>query len=116
MTDEAKETWAYGGAYEEYIGRWSRKVSREFLAWLQLSPGQTWSDVGCGSGALVDSILAGFDPKAIIAIDRSEGFIAEAQHRIGDSRVRFEVGDATALPWPNGFCDVTVSGLVLNFV
>ena len=28
----------------------------------------------------------------------------------------FEVSDATALPWPNGSCDVTVSGLVLNFV
>ncbi|HSF59681.1 MAG TPA: class I SAM-dependent methyltransferase, partial [Candidatus Binatia bacterium] len=67
-------------------------------------------------GALIDSILAVCDPKAVLAIDQSEGFIAEAQHRIGDSRVRFEVGDTTALPWSSGSCDVTVSGLVLNFV
>jgi SAM-dependent methyltransferase len=72
--------------------------------------------VGCGSGTLVDSILAGFEPKAVMAIDQSEGFIAEARLRVRDQRVRFEVADATALPWPNGFCDVTVSGLVLNFV
>jgi SAM-dependent methyltransferase len=51
-----------------------------------------------------------------MATDRSEGFVADAQRRIADSRVRFETGDATALPWPNGSCDVTVSGLVLNFV
>jgi ubiquinone/menaquinone biosynthesis C-methylase UbiE len=97
VTHEAKETWASGGAYEQYVGRWSRKVAREFLAWLRLSPGQTWGDVGCGSGALVDSILNESNPKAIMAIDRSESFIAEAQHRI-DSRVRFEVVDATAIP------------------
>jgi SAM-dependent methyltransferase len=30
--------------------------------------------------------------------------------------VRFEVGDACALPWAPETCDVTVSGLVLNFV
>jgi SAM-dependent methyltransferase len=116
VTDEAKETWASGGAYEQYVGRWSRKVAKEFLAWLQLSPGQTWGDVGCGSGALVDSILAGHDPKAVIAIDQSAGFIAEARRRIDDRRVRFEVGDAMALSWPNASCDATVSGLVLNFV
>lgn len=116
MIDEAKETWGSAGPYERYVGRWSRKVAREFLDWLCVSSGQTWGDVGCGIGALVDAILAGFKPKAIMAIDRSEGFIAEARRRITDPRVRLEVGDATALPWPSGSCDVTVSGLVLNFV
>lgn len=116
MTDDAKETWGSAGPYERYGGRWSRKVAREFLDWLCVSSGQTWGDVGCGIGALVDAILAGFKPKAIMAIDRSEGFIAEARRRITDPRVRLEVGDATALPWPSGSCDVTVSGLVLNFV
>ena len=116
MVNPAKETWASGEAYEQYVGRWSRKVAREFLAWLEVSSGQTWADVGCGSGALVDLILAGYNPNAVMAIDRSEGFIAEARRRIRDQRVRFEVGDATALPWTTGSCDVTVSGLVLNFV
>lgn len=103
-------------AYEKYFGRWSRKIAREFLVWLEVSRGQTWGDVGCGSGALVDSILAGYNPKAVLAIDESPAFIAEARRRIDDRRVCFEVGDATSLPLPNGSCDVTVSGLVLNFV
>ena len=116
MAEGTKENWGSGGPYEQYVGRWSRKVAREFLAWLGVSPGQTWGDVGCGTGALVDMILAESEPQSSAAIDGSEGFIAEARRRIADSRVRFEVGDATALPWPSGSCDVTVSGLVLNFV
>jgi ubiquinone/menaquinone biosynthesis C-methylase UbiE len=110
MTGEAKEIWASGDAYEKYVGRWSRKVAREFLVWLRVSPGQTWGDVGCGNGALVDSILAGYDPKAVLAIDQSPGFIDEARRIIDDRRVRFEVGDASSLPWPNGSCDVTGPG------
>jgi SAM-dependent methyltransferase len=116
MTDKPKETWESGAGYEQYSGRWSRKVAQEFLAWLQVSPGRVWGDVGCGPGALADAILAGFDPKSILAIDQSEGFVAEARRRIADRRFRVEVGDATALPWPSASCDVTVSGLVLNFV
>ena len=116
MDEKPKENWGSGGPYEQYVGRWSRNVAKEFLAWLDVSPGQAWGDIGCGTGALVDSILAEFNPRSIAAIDRAEGFIAEARRRIADSRVRFEIGDATALTWPSGSCDVTVSGLVLNFV
>ena len=116
MAEGVKENWGSGGPYEQYVGRWSRKVASEFLDWLQAAPGQKWSDVGCGTGALVDIILAEYEPQSIAAIDRAAGFIAEARHRIADSRVRFEIGDATALTWPSGSCDVTVSGLVLNFV
>jgi SAM-dependent methyltransferase len=116
MAEGVKENWGSGEPYEQYVGRWSRKVAKEFLVWLAVSPGRAWADVGCGTGALVGAILAECEPQSIAAIDRSEGFIAEARRRILDSRVRFEVGDAMALPWPSSSCDVTVSGLVLNFV
>lgn len=116
MDEKPKENWGSGGPYEQYVGRWSRKVAKEFLAWLGVSPALAWSDVGCGTGALVEMILSGCEPQSIAAIDRSEGFIAEARRRITDSRVCFEVGDATTLPWPSGSFDATASGLVLNFV
>lgn len=116
MGDGAKEAWKKGGSYEQYVGRWSRMVARIFLEWLTIPSGQTWGDVGCGTGALVESILAQCEPKSVVAIDSSEGFLAEARHRISDERVRFEVADASALPWPNASCAATVSGLVLNFV
>lgn len=116
MAEGTKENWGSGGPYEQYVGRWSRKVAREFLVWLRVASGLKWGDVGCGTGALAHTILADADPQSIAAIDRADGYIAEARRRITDSRVRFEIGDATALPWPSGSCDVTVSGLVLNFV
>ena len=46
MADSAKETWGSGDAYEQYVGRWSRPVAREFLEWLNIEPGVRWGDVG----------------------------------------------------------------------
>ena len=57
MSETAKESWGSGGAYELWVGRWSRKVAEEFIDWLAVSPGRTWGDVGCGTGALVERIL-----------------------------------------------------------
>jgi hypothetical protein len=71
MADSAKETWGSGDAYEQYVGCWSRPVAREFLEWLNVEPGLRWGDVGCGTGALVECILAGSDPTSIIAVDRA---------------------------------------------
>ena len=62
------------------------------------------------------SILAAVDPKAVIGVDPSDGFLALARARQGDARVRFQPGDALALPLPDASVDVAVSGLVLNFV
>jgi SAM-dependent methyltransferase len=55
-------------------------------------------------------------PTAIKAIDRSEGFVDYTRQQIGDQRVTFQVGDATAIPADDAAYDVAVSGLVLNFV
>ncbi len=116
MNEQVTEAWNSGQAYEQYVGRWSRLVAKEFLAWLGAPSGQVWSDVGCGTGALVECVLAMADPKAVFAIDRSKDYLTIAQGSITDQRVDFDVADATALPWSDGLCDVTVSGLVLNFV
>lgn len=116
MAENAKEAWGSGDAYEQYVGRWSRPVAREFLGWLNVDPGLTWGDVGCGTGALAECILAGSEPTSIIAIDRAEGFIRAARESVEDPRVQFDLGDALALTWPVNSCDATVSGLVLNFV
>jgi SAM-dependent methyltransferase len=116
MSEAVKESWDSGGAYELWVGRWSRSIAEEFIDWLAVSPGRTWGDVGCGTGALVERILGSSDPAGVLGIDRSEAYVSEARNRAGDSRVRFEVGDACALPWATETCDVTVSGLVLNFV
>ncbi|HEY0604440.1 MAG TPA: methyltransferase domain-containing protein, partial [Herpetosiphonaceae bacterium] len=116
MSDQPLETWGASAPYERYVGRWSRLVAREFLDWLAIPAGAAWADVGCGTGALVAAILSRCDPHAVVGIDRSAGFIQDAQRQLSDPRVRFEVADATMLPLDASSWDVAVSGLVLNFV
>jgi SAM-dependent methyltransferase len=111
-----REVWETGDAYEQYVGRWSRLVARDFLGWLGPAAGLRWVDVGCGTGALSAAIVERCSPTALTGIDPSAGFLATARARIADSRARFERGDGQAMPLPDGALDVAVSGLVLNFV
>jgi SAM-dependent methyltransferase len=108
--------WAVGGAYEPYVGRWSRLVAREFVAWLRVADGGVWLDVGCGTGALSQTVLTAADPAAVVGLDPSVGYLAYAREQLADPRVGFVVADARRLPLADGRFDAVVSGLVLNFV
>ena len=110
------DVWASGDAYEPYVGRWSRLVAREFLRWLDVRTGQRWLDVGCGTGALTETILETAAPAQVDGVDRSDGYVAYARERVRDARARFQVGDAQALPGALEAYGAVVSGLVLNFV
>jgi SAM-dependent methyltransferase len=116
MPGDVQDLWAVGEPYEQYVGRWSRVVAREFLAWLDMPAGHIWADVGCGTGALTAAIVANAAPQAIVAVDRSAPFLAFARRAIASKAVRFAVGDARALPLASGRCGAAISGLMLNFV
>ena len=116
MSDTRKDNWAAGNLYEPYVGRWSRLVAKDFLRWLE-SPAQLdWLDVGCGTGALTQTILQHRQPRSVIGIDPSAGFVDYAKAHVSDPRVTFEVADAQSLPVESARFDVATSGLVLNFV
>lgn len=111
-----KSVWASGKAYEPYVGRWSRPVAREFVDWLAIPPAARWLDVGCGTGALTETILRRANPAQVHGIDPSEGYLALAREQVRDPRVRFDVGDARRLPVETATFDAVVSALVLNFI
>lgn len=110
------DAWHAGQPYERYVGRWSRRIAPVFLRWLQAREQQDWGDVGCGTGALADAILADLDPHSLVGIDPSPTFLEQARRRLNDPRVHLQQGDAAALPWGPRTLHATVSGLVLNFV
>jgi SAM-dependent methyltransferase len=117
------DVWALGNLYEPFVGRWSRRVAREFLAWLSVPAGRDWLDVGCGTGALTQTILDLAEPRSVSAVDPSPGFVEyarahvmDARARAGKARATFTVGDAQSLPAASATVDAAVSGLVLNFV
>jgi SAM-dependent methyltransferase len=116
VSTTSREAWASGDAYEPYIGRWSRLVAREFLDWLAVAPAARWLDVGCGTGALTQTILATVAPTRVDAVDSSADYVAFARDRVRDPRVTFAVADAQRLPPQAQSVDVAVSGLVLNFI
>lgn len=116
MDEKPKDNWANGDLYEGYMGRWSRRVAREFIQWLAVPAGGGWLDVGCGTGALSQTILQLAEPARVKGIDRSDGFVDFARGQVQDDRVQFEVADAEALTDDDGSFDAVVSGLVLNFI
>ena len=113
---ERKDVWAAGDLYEPYVGRWSRLVARDFLAWLSVPVDQKWLDVGCGTGALTQTILQTAKAESVKGIDPSAGFIEYARAKTADPHASFEVGDAQNLPVDTASFDAVVAGLVLNFV
>jgi SAM-dependent methyltransferase len=116
MAAERKDVWASGDAYEPYVGRWSRLVARQFVAWLGVPADRGWLDVGCGTGALCEVILDRASPRHVTGVDPSDGFVAFARHKVTDPRVTFQVGDAQSLPFADRSFDVAVAGLVVNFI
>ena len=99
MTKDAKhDAWSAGDSYEAYMGRWSRKIASRFLDWFDAEDNLDWLDVGCGTGALSSTILSQCNPRSLIGIEQSDGFVTTAQRIVSDGRATFEVGDAQALP------------------
>jgi ubiquinone/menaquinone biosynthesis C-methylase UbiE len=74
-------------------------------------------DVGCGPGddlsAMADHVGS---TGRLVGLDASEVMIAEARRRARERRldIRFEVGEATALPFPDGAFDVCRAARVLE--
>jgi SAM-dependent methyltransferase len=112
---QVSDTWERGSHYEQYVGRWSRKVAPLFLAGLDAPQGRRWLDVGCGTGALCAAILDHCAPTTVTGVEPSAGFLKTAKENLGDL-VTLHSGSATAIPLGDAEIDVVVSGLVLNFV
>jgi trans-aconitate methyltransferase len=71
--------------------------------------------VGCGTGALTQTILDLAQPSAVTGVDPSDAFLAGAREAVTDARALFDKADAHALPAISPV-DAVVSGLVLNFL
>jgi SAM-dependent methyltransferase len=113
--NQVSNTWERGNPYEQYVGRWSRRVAPQFLSWLSIPAGRRWLDVGCGTGALCAAIVDRCSPSSVTGVEPSEGFLKTATENLA-GRATLHQGSATAIPLGHASVDVVVSGLVLNFV
>lgn len=109
------DNWERGDPYDEFMGRWSRRLAPPFLTWLGARPDAWWLDVGCGTGALCAAILEHAAPARVFGVEPAEGFRSQASRTLG-TRAELASGSAASLPHGDASMDVTLSGLVLNFV
>lgn len=101
-------------AYERYMGRWSRAIGENFLAWLAPPRGARWLDIGCGTGAFSALIGERCAPKSVSGIDPSAAQADYARGKLPNADIR--TGDAMALPFADAQFDVVTSALVLHFI
>ncbi len=108
---------AWGGlssrAYEAVIAEgavplYARLVDEELSP--RIPTGARVLDVGSGPGHVACLLAERRPDLEVFGVDLSATMVARATRRVaGGARVRFEVGDATALPYPDGAFDFSYS-------
>ena len=105
-----------GSAYEKMMGVWSQLLGTQFIEWLNPKDGQSWIDIGCGTGAFTAQIAELCSPSQLLGIDPSEHQIEFARKRSMAHSAIFQTGDATDLPCEPSSFDVATMALVLFFL
>ncbi|HLW93689.1 MAG TPA: class I SAM-dependent methyltransferase [Roseiarcus sp.] len=103
-------------AYEQLMGRWSKKLAPLLIDFAGLAKDEKILDVGCGNGSLTFQLAKTADLREIVAIDYSPVFVEETIRRNSDSRIKIRQADACDLPFEDGAFDRALALLVLHFV
>jgi SAM-dependent methyltransferase len=101
-----------GGAYDDFMGRYSRVLSPLFADFAGVEAGARALDVGAGTGALTAELVA--RGATVAAADPSPEFVAVLRERFPDLEV--EEAPAESLPFGAGVFDVALAQLVVAFV
>lgn len=102
-----KSTWMAGDFGE--IAKYAAREGENFVARLQLKPGQRVLDVACGTGnTAIPAARSGTD---VIGVDIATNLLEQARRRAGAENlsVKFQEGDAEDLPFGDGEFDVVIT-------
>ena len=102
--------------YENLMGRWSRRLAPVFIGHAGIADGESLLEVGCGTGSLTFALPEAAKIASLTAIDHSEIYLAAAQAKNRDPRIRIDHGDGSALRFADASFDRAVSMLVLPSV
>lgn len=112
----SEDHWDNAGAYERFMGRWSRLLASPFLAWLAVPDRSHWLEIGCGTGALTTAICEAARPLSIVAVDTAPEFVTYCSEQLPYPDLQVARASTEALPTREGGYDAVVSSLVLNFL
>src|SRR5678815_1576101 len=107
LKSKLKTTWMTGD-YDTF-SRYMQKDAEEFFRRLNIKPGSRVLDVGCGAGQF--ALIAARNGLDVTGCDISTNWLEKARARAAEEglKVKFEEGDAEALPYGDGEFDVVVS-------
>lgn len=116
LSEREARMFSASAGYENFMGRWSRRLAPAYVEFAGVRNGDRVLDVGTGTGALASALEASTASTEVTGIDPSENFIAYANKNARSGRMRFEVGDAQALQFKDASFDQTMALLVMNFI
>lgn len=101
-------------AYERFMGRYSRPLARSFAEFAGVRDGMRVLDIGAGTGALTDELIARAGIGNVAALEPSPDYSAALRERLPELDVR-QVA-AEELPWEDASFDGVLSQLVVLFL
>lgn len=108
--------------FDERAGKWDEsgcsgesRVQNAVLSLVNLKPGDSVLDLGCGTGVMVPCYIAAKAGR-IVAVDVSEKMIAQAKRKFeGEPAVEFHICDALDLPENERFDAVIIYNAYPHF-
>lgn len=103
-----------GTLYTSRSLRFSDRFRERYMEAFGLDDGRRVLEIGCGPGALAESLHRWYPHSEITGLDRDSRFIEFARERAPG--IEFMEGDAAALPFADGSFDVTISNTVSEHI
>jgi Methylase involved in ubiquinone/menaquinone biosynthesis len=107
LKSKLKTTWEAGDFTE--VAKHIETVAQQFVERLNIQPGMKVLDVACGSGNL--AIIAAQKGAKVTGIDIADNLIDSARTRADAAglNIKFEVGDAEAMPYEDNSFDLVMT-------
>ncbi len=103
-----------GALYYSRTLRFADLFQNKYVEAFALSTPRRILEIGCGPGALAQSLSRWYPESEVLGIDRDSNFIEFAKRQA--LQITFEEGDATNLPYKDESFDVTISNTVVEHI
>lgn len=103
-----------GTLYSSRMLRFDDRFRETYLRAFQIDGRRRILEIGCGPGALTQSLARWYPEAEVIGLDRDSAFVAYAAQQAPE--LTFLEGDATALPFADGAFDVVISNTVVEHI
>ena len=103
-----------GTLYNTRLLRFSDLFQGKYREVFRIDDKKRILEIGCGPGALAESLARWYPSAQVLGVDRDSNFIAFAKHQ--NPLIQYTEGDATALAFENESVDVTISNTVAEHI